>query len=185
MKHKTQNRADNFRRGLLNRPLFERAAVAGVAALVVAVVAYFGTITNPGDLAAARPPTLNTAVRSADDEPERASLTINGENFEPGATVKLGENPVHEVIYISSSTLRAVTTLQPSAGDMVMVTNPDGQSAVLAGVPQVWNEPDTVNAMDLSILMSNIGREYPEADYRQDGVVDVSDLAVLVSDWTW
>lgn len=182
MKYKKHKKAH----GLLNRPLFERTAVYGVAALVISAVAYVGVLTDKGDMAAARPPTIDTAIHDAGASPDKISFTLKGSHFLPGATVTLGERVVTEVTYVSSSTLRAVTTSPPTAHDTLIVKNPDGQSAVLASLPMpAAKESPQISVMDMSVVLSNMGGKNPAADLSDDGNVDAADLAVLLGAWAW
>jgi hypothetical protein len=99
--------------------------------------------------------------------------------------VKLGGHDASEVTYISSSTLRAVEAVQSVSGDTITITNPDGRTVAFAGIPQANSAGRQVSALDLSIVMSRIGKHDTRADYSQDGIVDAADMAVIMTDWTW
>ncbi len=47
------------------------------------------------------------------------------------------------------------------------------------------NNDGRVNAIDLSILISRDGTNYPQADFNNDGVVGAADMAILLGRWTW
>ncbi len=47
------------------------------------------------------------------------------------------------------------------------------------------NGDGRVNAVDLSIIISKDGQNYPAADFNNDGTVGAADMAVLLSKWTW
>ncbi len=47
------------------------------------------------------------------------------------------------------------------------------------------NGDGRVNAIDLSIIISKDGQNYPAADFNNDGTVGAADMAVLLSKWTW
>lgn len=52
-------------------------------------------------------------------------------------------------------------------------------------MPGDVNKDSRVNALDLSILISRDGQNYPAADFNKDGVVGAADLAILLNRWTW
>lgn len=54
-----------------------------------------------------------------------------------------------------------------------------------ASAPGDVNNDGRVNALDLSLLISNDGKNYPAADFNNDGIVGAADLAILLSKWTW
>jgi beta-glucanase (GH16 family) len=54
-----------------------------------------------------------------------------------------------------------------------------------AGVPGYANGDGAVNALDLSIVISRYGQNYPMADFNKDGTVGAADLAILLAKWTW
>ncbi len=47
------------------------------------------------------------------------------------------------------------------------------------------NADNRVNALDLSLLISHDGQNYPAADFNKDGTVGSADLAILIAKWTW
>ncbi len=47
------------------------------------------------------------------------------------------------------------------------------------------NNDTRVNALDLSIVISKDGQNYPAADFNKDGTVGAADLSILLSRWTW
>lgn len=61
-------------------------------------------------------------------------VTINGSNFQNGATVTFGGVAATAVTFVSSSQLTAATPASPNPATVdLKVTNPDGQSATLPG----------------------------------------------------
>jgi len=52
-------------------------------------------------------------------------------------------------------------------------------------LPGDANGDSRVNALDLSILISRDGQDFPAADFNGDGTVGAADLAILLSKWTW
>lgn len=47
------------------------------------------------------------------------------------------------------------------------------------------NGDNRINAVDLSILLTKDGQNYPPADFNGDGVVGAADMAIMLSKWTW
>jgi hypothetical protein len=62
------------------------------------------------------------------------------------------------------------------------VTVPTTPPPVLPGDA---NNDGRVNALDLSLVISHDGQNYPPADFNKDGTVGAADLAILLSKWTW
>ncbi|HEX8226994.1 MAG TPA: IPT/TIG domain-containing protein [Candidatus Saccharimonadales bacterium] len=56
------------------------------------------------------------------------TVTINGSNFISGATVSFGGTAASNVVYVSSTQMRANAPARTAGGAGVRVTNPDGQS---------------------------------------------------------
>ncbi|GEM_PF-2132667 len=52
-------------------------------------------------------------------------------------------------------------------------------------LPGDANNDGRVNAIDLSLLISHDGQNYPAADFNKDGTVGAADLAILLGKWTW
>lgn len=116
-------------------------------------------------------------------------VTVTGTNFMSGATVQFGTTNATSVTFVSATTLRA--TVPAGTGNVgVSVTNPDTQKATLAASYTYLplgdaNNDGRVNAIDLSILISNDGLNYAPADFNGDGTVGSADLAILLGRWTW
>jgi len=47
------------------------------------------------------------------------------------------------------------------------------------------NGDGRVNAIDMSVLLSKDGQNYPPADFNDDGTVGAADMAIMLSKWTW
>lgn len=100
------------------------------------------TVTNPGGLGATLsnaftyqtsfpPPMATSIVPAAGASNGGTIVTINGTNFQNGATVRFGQTLGVSVTFLSSNALQATTP--PGTGTVpVTVTNPDGQSTTLA-----------------------------------------------------
>ncbi|HEX8182792.1 MAG TPA: Ig-like domain-containing protein [Candidatus Saccharimonadales bacterium] len=52
-------------------------------------------------------------------------------------------------------------------------------------LPGDVNGDSRINAIDLSMLISRDGQNYPPADFNNDGTVGSADMAILLSKWTW
>ncbi len=68
------------------------------------------------------------------------SVTINGDNFQPGASVSFGGSAASNVTLLSSTQLQAVTPPHAAGAVDVRVTNPDSQSGVLSAAFQYQQE---------------------------------------------
>lgn len=80
-------------------------------------------------------------------EPERGSpqketpVTIYGVGFHDGATASIGETPIENTIFLNENTLKGTVPSGLSVGYYdVVVTNPDGKTARLAGGFKVQEE---------------------------------------------
>jgi len=118
------------------------------------------------------------------------SLTITGSNFVSGAKVTFGTTAATVVTFVSSTSLTAAAPANASGLTSVTVTNPDAQKATLASAYTYLtagdaNNDSRVNAIDLSILISHDGQNYPPADFNGDGTIGSADLAILIGKWTW
>ena len=109
------------------------AGVAGSADVVV---------TNPDGKSATLaggftyiepPPILTHVDPNSDVVVGGATVKIIGENFQDGATVTIGGKAASNVIFVSSTELTAEVPAGTTGNADVVVTNPDGKSATLAG----------------------------------------------------
>jgi len=89
------------------------------------------------------------------------AVTITGAAFQDGATVTIGGAAATGVAFVSATSLTAVTPAGTAGTADVVVTNPDGQSATLAGgfIYQAIVEPRLLapSALDASLDYSAIG----------------------------
>ena len=82
--------------------------------------------------------------------PSRCSLsggievTINGDNFQDGATVKIGENAATDVMFVSETKISAKIPARASGIVDVVVTNPDTQSDTLTNAFTYVPPPDVM-----------------------------------------
>jgi hypothetical protein len=137
-------------------------------------------------------PTISAVTPTSGSTAGGTIVTINGSNFVSGASVIVGGTAATSATFVSSSSIR-ITTPAHAAGQVVLtVTNPDGQSAqtssfsyAVASKPGDANNDGRVNAIDLSILVSYDGQNYPPADFNGDGSIGSADLAILLANWTW
>jgi IPT/TIG domain len=91
------------------------------------------------------------------------TVTITGVNFQTGVSVTFGGLAATSVTLSNSSTIVAVTPTHSSGSVDVTVTNPDGQSAALAGgfafhsIDLMWNAPSstTVTVAGYNVYRGN------------------------------
>jgi phosphatidylserine/phosphatidylglycerophosphate/cardiolipin synthase-like enzyme len=79
------------------------------------------------------PPTLTGINPNAGPSAGGTNVTLTGTNFVNGATVKIGGASATNVVVSNATTITATTTARAAGAADVTVTNPDGQSATLAG----------------------------------------------------
>jgi len=122
------------------------ARFSGSDRLVVTVVVSFtdnnspalllGTVpvnitVNPSPILA--PPTLSAITPGSGPTRGGTVVTLTGANFQTGATVTIGGAAATNVSVLSATQLIATTPVGSAGARAVVVTNPDGQSATLAG----------------------------------------------------
>lgn len=91
------------------------------------------TLTGGFTYAAPAPPTISSVSPNFGTVNGGTSITINGTNFQYGASVSIGGRPA-TVQTVTSSYIYATTPVGQSAVAVdVLVTNPDGQSVTLTG----------------------------------------------------
>ncbi|MEX2230384.1 MAG: IPT/TIG domain-containing protein [Dehalococcoidia bacterium] len=120
------------------------AGVAGPAAVLVTsadggISGLASGFTYAGDGAATPPPTTGdiptiTSVTPASGSASGGTaITIAGSGFVPGATVRVGGAVADGTAVISSTQIVATTPAGTAGNTSLIVTNPDGVSAVAAG----------------------------------------------------
>ncbi len=83
-------------------------------------------------------------------------VTITGENFLSGATVKLGGTPATNVTFVNSTSLTATTPAHAAGLVDVLVTNPNGVSRALTGGYSYTNPvPQISSLVPSSVFVSN------------------------------
>lgn len=165
------------------------AHAAGLVNLVVTNTSGSGTRAGAYTYRAPQPNVTGVAPASGTAN-GGTTITIIGSNFQPGATVSLGGTPASNVSFVSDTTLTATTPAHASGLVSIVVANPDAQNATRANAFTYLalgdaNNDGRVNAIDLSMLISNDGQNYPQADFDGDGVVGAADMAILLARWTW
>ena len=80
------------------------------------------------------PPTLTSVEPDNDTIAGGTSVQIIGENFQDGAAVTIGGNVASNVVFVSSTELTVEAPAGTAGSADVVVTNPNGESATLAGV---------------------------------------------------
>jgi len=110
----------------------------------VKVISYDGQIaTLENGFEYLPPPSVSSATPSSGSIAGGDTVTIIGDNFREGATVKFGEFDAASVTYVNSSTLIAVTPPHTIGEKSITVTNPDGEKARLsAGFTYITPAPD-------------------------------------------
>lgn len=123
------------------------------------------------------------------------TITISGTNFVSGAKVTF-DGPVGTgaagagVTFVNPTTITLKSPVHAAGSSIIYVTNPDNQVGQFAGYiftppPGDANNDGRVNALDLSILISKDGQNFPAADFNGDGTVGSADLSILLARWTW
>lgn len=100
------------------------------------------TFTLPASFQFVPAPVATTVSPSNGAPSGGTAITLTGANFLPGATVSLGGSPAYAVnVPAGGTTLTAITNAHPPGVVDVVITNPDGQSATLAGAYTFDNAP--------------------------------------------
>jgi hypothetical protein len=150
-----------------------------------------GTATKTGAFTYSAPAPSVSAVSPALGTASGGTIvTITGSNFVSGAKVTFGTTAATNVTFVSSTTLTATAPANATGLVAITVINPDAQKGSLSSAytyltPGDANGDGRVNAIDLSILISHDGQNYPQADFNGDGTVGSADLAILLGKWTW
>ena len=102
-----------------------------IAATDGASYAYSGRSTSPNTITIENNPVISGVTPSTGSSAGGEPISISGNNFVDGATVKLGKATCQNVVWVSASRLTCVTPA--SAPELVAVTveNPDGGKGVL------------------------------------------------------
>ena len=79
------------------------------------------------------PPSVTQVSPSSGLATGGTSVTITGANFQGGATVTFGGTAATGITFVNATTLTAATPAHAPGVVNVIVTNPDGQAATLAG----------------------------------------------------
>ena len=79
------------------------------------------------------PPTLSAISSSQGPSSGGTAVTLTGSGFQAGATVTIGGTVATNVSVLSATQLIATTPAGSAGAQAVVVTNPEGQSATLAG----------------------------------------------------
>jgi hypothetical protein len=195
---------ENFQAGATARFGVNAAtAVTFVSASELTIVAPQGqpgvvsvTVTNPDGQTATlpgaftyslSPPTIASVTPDSDTTEGGASVTIQGENFQSGASVKFGEVEALDVVIVSAAEITATVPPGDAGAVQITVTNPDGQSAQ---VEFTYTEPTLlgdlnkdgrVNIFDLVIAGGQFGQVGDDllGDVNEDGQVNIFDLVLI------
>jgi len=150
-----------------------------------------GTATRTGAFTYRLPAPVVTSIAPTSGTANGGTIvTITGSNFVNGAKVSAGGSPALAVTVVSPTSITATMPVHVAGAVNLVVTNPDTQSSTLNNgftylAPGDANNDGRVNAIDLSVLLSRDGQNYPPADFNGDGTVGAADLAILLGRWTW
>jgi large repetitive protein len=73
------------------------------------------------------PPIIGSVAPASGPARGGTPITVTGSDFQPGATLTLGNVEARDVVVVSSSTLRAITVPHAPGAVSVSVTNRDGR----------------------------------------------------------
>ncbi len=155
------------------------------------------TITNPDGQSATLPgsftfthlpPVVTSITPDNGTISGRASVTLNGENFQPGAIVTFGERDATDIIVLSSTEISAKAPPGEAGTVDVTVKNPDGQSVMVSftyiAFPR-WdvNQDGQVNILDLVVVAGQFGQRGRglTGDINSDMNVNILDLVIVAS----
>jgi IPT/TIG domain len=92
-----------------------------------------GTATSSTSFTVPIPPTISSISPTSGPTGGGTVVTIDGTNFQNGATVRFGQVAATNTKFNSSTQLEATTPVESAGLVDITVTNPDGQSAVAMG----------------------------------------------------
>ncbi|HSH18632.1 MAG TPA: malectin domain-containing carbohydrate-binding protein [Candidatus Saccharimonadales bacterium] len=113
-----------------------------------------------------------------------------------GASGVTGQHDVVTVTFKAINTISTTASLNfqatsgvfNSAGHNILASTGTGNYTLTTApttTPGDANGDGRINALDLSLVLSNDGQNYPAADFNRDGVVGAADLSILLGKWTW
>ncbi len=91
------------------------------------------SFTTTGTLPPSGSGTVTGVTPSSGSSAGGTAITITGSGFVSGATVNIGFVPATKVVVVNANTITAVTPAHAAGAANVMVVNPDGSQANLAG----------------------------------------------------
>jgi len=122
-----------------NGQAFDRLTLLDDTTTTISVTATSGSSSGSVDITRAdfAAPIIDFVSPSSGNKGQTRTITIGGQNFQPGSTVSFGVGiGIDVVTFINSETLEAVITIDGTASSGsrdVRVTNPDGDSGTLTG----------------------------------------------------
>ncbi len=150
-----------------------------------------GTATKTGAFTYRNPaPTISAITPTKGTTSGGTQATITGANFQLGAWVIVGGVDATNQTFVNSSTITVRMPAHVAGLVSIVINNPDTQTGTLTSAYTYLrlgdaNNDGRVNAIDLSILISHDGQNYPAADFNGDGTVGSADMAILLGRWTW
>jgi hypothetical protein len=140
--------------------------------------------------------TVTSVVPPAGKSTGGKNITVNGTNFQSGATITLGGSAATSVVFVNSTKLTAVTPAHSAGFVNVVVTNPDTASGTLVNgykfVTQQFdaNNDTVIDPADIFYLVNYLFLSGPppsgpagllSGDANGDNAVDPSDIFYVVS----
>ena len=155
------------------------------------------TVTNPDGQTATLsgrftfthlPPVITSITPDSGTISGGASVTLNGENFQSGATVTFGRRDAADVVVVSSTEITAKVPPGEAGAVDVTIRNPDGQVVMISftyiALPK-WdvNQDGRVNILDLVIVAGQFGQRGRglTGDINSDMLVNILDLVIVAS----
>jgi hypothetical protein len=118
-----------------------------IAALLLAIASLALWLQTPRASEAAAAPTLTSVAPLLGSRGGGTAITLTGTGFVAGATVTVGGAPAAGVVVGSATSITATTPAGTPGAAVIVVTNPDTQSATLSGAFTYQEWPPTVGGV--------------------------------------
>jgi hypothetical protein len=147
------------------------------------------SLTNSLTVSTAAPPSITSVTPNLIDCSNSgvSQFTINGSNFQPGATLKLGNASLFGVTYVSTTQVKANRPASVAVGTHnLTVTNPDGLSFTKFGAIEIYGggkitgktyvegTTQTLDSTEITFVGPVKGKVYASdsGNYVIDGLID-------------
>jgi hypothetical protein len=134
---------------------FQLTASSAATALQIGISNYFGYVGLDDISVTAAPPTISSVSPPSGPAGGGSRIVIAGAGFQSRATVAFGSNSAAASVFDSATNITAFTGASPVGAVNVIVTNADGQIAVLTngyrfvGTPTItWASPQSITYGD-------------------------------------